>query len=35
MSNKKIYFSASVYGGRELINDYRKLINSLKNLAKF
>ena len=30
MSNKKIYFSASVYGGRELLNDYIRLINELK-----
>lgn len=30
MSKKKIYFSASVYGGRELLNDYKKLIKSLK-----
>lgn len=30
----KIYFSASIYGGRELINDYQKLILALKNYGE-
>ncbi len=30
----KIYFSASIYGGRELLEDYKKLICALKDYGE-
>ena len=30
----KIYFAASIYGGRELLEDYKSLVMALKNYGE-